>query len=459
MKIFAFIVFVSMLSSCMQNNKGPLRVSKINPRYFTDNTGKAIYLTGSHTWDNLLDMNEECQSDHFNYEEYLEFLTVHHHNFFRLWAWDILSWDTRHNRSKDSLILQVSPQPWLRIGPGKALDGKPKFDLTQFNPEYFERLKQRVEAANEANIYVAVMLFEGYGTQFLDKAFNNHPFHPDNNINNIIMDTSHDSLGVRIYELGNENVTKLQELYVSKVIETVGEYNNVLYEISNENHPASTEWQYHMINYIKTEEAKLGKVHPVGMTYQHRGGINQALFDSPADWISPGKEGDYQHNPPINDGQKVILTDTDHLWGIGGYRQWVWKSLLRGLNPIFMDTYKGHVLALGEGDEWEQELRNAMGLSKKIADKIDLINMVPSSTVSGSGYCLLNKGDEYLIYIPEGRETEVDFSDENGIFQVIWIDPVTGNSWEGEQISGGKTHKLKSPFETADALIHVKIIN
>ena len=49
---------------------------------------------------------------------------------------------------------------------------------------------------------------------------------------------------------------------------------------------------------------------------------------------------DYRHNPPTADGRKVILTDTDHLWGIGGDVPWVWKSFLRGLNPLFMDPYK-----------------------------------------------------------------------------------------------------------------------
>ena len=34
---------------------GPLRVITINPRYFTDGSGKAILLTGSHTWGNLQD--------------------------------------------------------------------------------------------------------------------------------------------------------------------------------------------------------------------------------------------------------------------------------------------------------------------------------------------------------------------------------------------------------------------
>ena len=36
---------------------GPLRANPANPRYFTDGSGKAIYLTGSHTWANLMDLS------------------------------------------------------------------------------------------------------------------------------------------------------------------------------------------------------------------------------------------------------------------------------------------------------------------------------------------------------------------------------------------------------------------
>lgn len=46
---------------------------------------------------------------------------------------------------------------------------------------------------------------------------------------------------------------------------------------------------------------------------------------------------------PAN-GHKVILSDTDHLWGIAGSREWVWKSFLRGLNPLFMDPYQREIL-------------------------------------------------------------------------------------------------------------------
>ncbi len=37
---------------------GQLKVHPSNPRYFTDGTGRIIYLTGSHTWSNFKDMGK-----------------------------------------------------------------------------------------------------------------------------------------------------------------------------------------------------------------------------------------------------------------------------------------------------------------------------------------------------------------------------------------------------------------
>ena len=36
--------------------QGPLRAHPTNPRYSTDDSGQAIYLTGSNTWNNLQDI-------------------------------------------------------------------------------------------------------------------------------------------------------------------------------------------------------------------------------------------------------------------------------------------------------------------------------------------------------------------------------------------------------------------
>src|SRR5262245_31669071 len=143
---------------------GPLRIHPDNPRYFADASGQAVYLTGAHAWNNLVDMGPSDPPERFDYDGYLDSLDRYGHNFIRLWAWDSVTWDTRANReSTRNTVNNVAPQPWARTGPGLALDGKPKFDLAKFNDAYFERLRARVKAAGDRGIYVSVMLFEGWG--------------------------------------------------------------------------------------------------------------------------------------------------------------------------------------------------------------------------------------------------------------------------------------------------------
>jgi hypothetical protein len=416
----------------------------------------AIYLTGSHTWNNLVDMGPGKEPDAFDFEACIEWMKGYNHNFIRLWAWELMTWDTSGNREENAEVHTITPQPWKRTGPGNALDSKPKFNLEKFNPNYFKRLKQRVELAAENDIYVSVMLFEGWGLQFSPDAFENHPFHPENNINGINGDANGDGSAVEIHTLGDDRITAIQEMYAKKVIETVNDFDNILYEISNENHPPSTEWQYHMINFIKEVEKEMPKQHPAGMTFQYKGGSNQTLFDSPADWISPNHEGGYRDNPPSGDGSKVIITDTDHLWGIGGNAKWVWKSFLRGLNPIFMDPYETKVLKKSFDSSWVVPIRKSMGYTLMLARRMDLINMLPEPDLATSGYCLANPGREYLVYLPDSSEVTIDLTGFPGTYEVEWFDPISGVFKADEIIVGGYKVEMTSPFETGEAVLHLK---
>ncbi len=435
---------------------GPLRVSEHNPRYFTDDRGDAIYLTGSHTWNNLVEMKSADSQPDFDYIAYVKWMKKSNFNFMRLWAWELLNWETGRNPINNPQNLTVYPHRWARTGPGNAIDGKPKFDVTKFNEVYFKRLIERIEMAGEYGIYVSIMLFEGWGIQFAPKAYENHPFHPANNINGIVGDVDGDGKGLEIQSLANSDVTAIQKEYVKRVINLVNEFDNVLYEISNESPGLSTDWQYEMVNFIKEYEQNLPKQHPVGMTFQQKGGNNQNLFDSPADWISPNKEGGYRDNPPIGDGRKIIISDTDHLWGLGGNESWVWKSFFRGLNPILMDTDDGKVLAPKSLDpDWVDPLRKSMGYTLLLANRIDLISMKPDTTLVSSAYCLANKGTEYLIYLPEDKTVEVDLSGITGDFTSEWFNPQLGEFIEGETIEGGDRISMTSPSGGVNVILHL----
>jgi len=146
---------------------GPLVVSVANPRYFAaasqNGDPTAVYLTGSHIWNNLHDglgPGGSCADspEQNDYRAYLDFLRGHGHNFIRLWRWEHF----KSQAAGGGFHLCMSPQPWLRTGPGAATDGKPKFDLSRFDPAYFRRLRDRIVAAGREGIYVAVMLFDGW---------------------------------------------------------------------------------------------------------------------------------------------------------------------------------------------------------------------------------------------------------------------------------------------------------
>jgi len=439
---------------------GPLRVHPDNPRYFTDSSGQAILLVGSHTWPSLVDMGPSDPPARFDFDAFLGFLEKHGHNFVRLWTWEHTTWDTRGNR--ETRRHHCAPLPYARTGPGKALDGKPKFNLTRYDTEYFGRLRRRVAAAGKRGIYVSVMLFEGWAMQHSPGAWEGHPFHPKNNTSGIDGDTNADGKGLEVHELVDPKVTAIQEAYVRKVIDTVGDLDNVLYEISNENHPPSTKWQYHMIDFIHACEKTRPKQHPVGMTFQYKGGRNRVLFDSPAEWVSPNPSTDvpkghnYRDNPPPADGRKVILTDTDHLWGIGGDYRWVWKSLLRGLNPIFMDPYDGQVLGQRHPENWPA-LRAAMGHALRLARRVNLAAMTPQGKLASTGYCLANAaktGAEYLVYLPDGGKVTVDLGASGGKLHVEWLDPKTGRATKAEAVAGGARRRFQAPMK-GDAVLYL----
>lgn len=439
---------------------GPLRVCRKNPRYFTDRSGRAIYLTGSHTWNNLQDMGPTDPPPAFDFHEYLDFLGAHHHNFIRLWRWELVTWNTSANHAEQPKIHHAAPHPWPRTGPAVALDGKPRFDLNRFNDAYFKRLRSRIEAAGQRGIYVSIMLFEGWGLQFVPNGWKAHPFNPANNINGIGKEVNPDGKGLEIYELSIPSITTIQEAYVRRVMDTVHGLDNVLFEISNENHPRSTKWQYHFIRFIHEDERTGPKQHPAGMTFQYRGGSNATLFESPGEWISPNPDApgafNYRDNPPPANGRKVVLSDTDHLWGIGGSRQWVWKSFLRGLNPLFMDPYKRKILNRGSSAQWES-VRRAMGDTRRFAERMNLAAMSPQWEAASTGYCLAHPGIEYLIYQPKSNES---FSVElkPGHYRREWFHPAKSTGAGNNRIAwpGGR-RTFKAPFE-GDAVLYLKAI-
>jgi len=438
---------------------GLLQVSSVNPRYFTDGTGRAVYLTGSHYWTNVQDAGLTSPPPVFNWTNYLNYLVQHHHNFTRMWAWENVKWQT-----DTKLPYYYDPLPFARVGPDTAPDGLPKYDLTQFNQAYFDRLRQRVIDAGQRGIYVQIMLFDGWSIEDkgegLGNPWNGHPMNRAWNVNGIDGDPNNTGFGLLTQTLQIPAITAIQEAYVRKVIDAVNDQNNVLYEISNESRGGSAEvaWEYHMIQVIRQYEAGLAKQHPVGMTALYPNGNDADLFASAADFISPaGTVG--TSDVPAATGAKVLLYDTDHLCGLCGDETWVWKALTRGVNPTFMDQYDGSYVVQGgnpNDPRWEP-LRLNLGYALTYANRMNLVAMTPHGELASTGYCLANpvaQGGEWLVYLPSGGSVTVNLAAAVGSLTVEWFSPSTGQSTAGGSTTGGASRTFTAPGG-GDAVLYI----
>jgi hypothetical protein len=486
---------------------GPLVVSRANPRYFavqidTGGGERAVYLTGSHVWNSLQDglgPGSDCAAtpEPNDFSAYLEFLKQRGHNFVRLWRWEHI----RSQLNQGKFHMCMTPQPWTRTGPGVAKDGKPKFDLTKFDPEYFGRLRDRTIAAGNEGMYVGVMLFDGFALHLTPPPDNveGHPFHAANNINDVSIESIVDYQVLPLVP----RVQELQLTYLRKVIDTVHDLPNVIYEVANESSGGgavdqefakllgmdrvpdwgdSTEWQYWVINAVKQYEKLMGyEAHPVGMTMQFpvrdQRQVNEPLFKSSAEWISPGYDdeifADGGHpaapgsppsrwfaDPPPNEARKIVLTDTDHYAPGQANPLWAWKSFLRGHNPILMDYGIVNVVepldpSLGVPSfESFEPTRWAMGDTRRYAERMQLLDMLPVSHVASTGYALVNPGEEYLILQPEASaEFTVDV--KRGSYECEWFSVEERKVRRSAATTAERDQKVgfKPPFEKAGPVV------
>jgi hypothetical protein len=352
------------------------------------------------------------------------------------------------------------------------------------------------------------MFFEGWALHLSPDPDNveGHPFHAANNVNGIGISSIVD---YQVLPL-DPQVQALQEAYIAKVVDTVHDLPNVLYEVANESSGGgsvdqnfaealglsrapewgdSTEWQYWVIDRIKRHEREMGyDRHPIGMTMQFpvadQTKVNAPLFDGPADWISPGYDDEifavgghpmapgapasrWFDDPPVADGRKVVITDTDHYAPGKGDAPWAWKSFLRGHHPILMDF--GVIGGMNPPDPSAgpmpyaafEPARDAMGDTVRYAQRMNLLEMQPRDDLSSTGYALAKEGEEYLVLQPSETADPFTVTLDAGTYGVEWFGIGGRETALGDDVTAGSTSKIgfSAPFEAGGpAVLHLKAV-
>jgi Protein of unknown function (DUF4038)/Putative collagen-binding domain of a collagenase len=451
----------------------PLRAAPNNPNYFADGTGKAVYLTGSHTWNDFQDWGTDGFPQPFDFEAYVKMLVAHHHNFTLLWQTELPVFrglPTQGNASPDFF---VTPQPWPRTGPGNASDGKLKFDLAKFNQGYFERLRDRVRQLNAAGIYAGVYLFSGEWLLRFRFSGDGYPLTGSNNVNGI-----DDGGGTRSATMSAPNaITDIQDAYVRKLIDTLNDLPNVLWIVSQEAPPGSAWWNSHLISLTRAHEAAKPLQHPIG--YGVLADDNDAtILNSDADWIAPAA----RISPTTSCGSghpacKVNINDSDHsyfgMWNDSAQvnRNYFWINFTQGNQTLFMDPYvvfyprekrnlcpsPVHGISPAPDPRWDN-VRDNMGYIRGYADRLKLAAMTPRRDLSSTKHALASTiadRPELLVYAQSGGTFTVNLSGVDGVLAVEWMEPATGAKTPGGPVSGGATSTFTPPFN-GDAVLYLR---
>ena len=411
--IFTFLSIFALPSIVSAQPKpGLLKQHARNWRYFDDGTGKPVYLVSSHTW--MADMSSpgwpQADWDANKLNKYLDFTQYWNLNFIRTWMWE-------HDAGADGI--------WVKNAQGK-------FDLSQMNQAYFDRLLSFVREAEKRHIYVGVMLFQGFsGALFYGaenfKNWTLHPMNANNNVNGINGDPTGKGYGAEIRNIENTAIMPFWEAYVKKMVDTFNDCNNVIWEMGNED--PKSHFSKHFIDVIHTYEKTRPRQHLVWYSAGSFTG-NTAIYSSNADVYGPQaddfewgtKNTVYFKSPPVVSHQKPEILDSDH---VGNHttattftaldqRNWTWKSFLRGYHPLFMDSYDhpnwysipptaNHPIpGVSTNPLWDPQ-RKSLGNTLRFANKMkDLAATQPTedTTICSTGYCLYLSGSEYVAYQP-----------------------------------------------------------
>ncbi len=466
-------------SQVVSRISGPL-VASSNPNYFQDANGSVLILSGSQTWNTLQDWGSNGSPQALDFNDYVHFLTTHKHNFTLLWRVELPHFCSLPSTVGPPPDLTVSPQPWMRTGPGNATDGGLKFDLTRFNQSYFDRLRTRVQTLDKAGIYVGVYLFTGEWLNVLRCSSDGYPFTGANNINGVDDGYVGGKRGIGSITMTAPNaITRFQDAYVEKAIDTLNDLPNVLWMVSEEAPANSVWWNHHQISHVRKYELKKRYQHPIGYAAL-TGSPDATIYNSNADWVAPA----LRVSPIRTCGEghptcKVNINDSDHsyygMWNETAQqnRNYAWENFMTGNQVLFMDPYLVYyprenrnmcvsptdAICSAPDPRWNN-FRNNLGYILKYSRRLKLDSVAPHPSLSSTGYCLAqipSKGAEYLTYAPSGGPFTMNLSamPSSRRLKVEWFNPATGATIADPIIASGSSAQTFTPPFHGDAVLYL----
>ena len=445
-----------------------LEICPQHPYYFRDGDHHVILVGVSDRSLFTIWQNEKG----FSWQNYLGELADHHLNYVRQ---DVFSWGKLLAPVHYPAQFSNPAWPYARTGPGMAIDGKPKFNLTKFNQSYFEeRLKPFLREAETRGIYVELTLFEG----FHSRGFAESLYAEANNINRLGLqprDVTSDAA------LNNPSLMAIQHAYVDKVLEETAEFSNVIYEIANET--GGKKWVAHLIDYIHLHSTHSSHLVSAGeqtssfdpstgandIVVKHRGG--GGLYATDADVYNHHLALlSFRVGKPVIHNEYFLFANrsTDD---VNFPRKMMWADFTAGGHSNFFDFafWRGTGRTVDDGQPSRSPPPEILCggqylLNFLTKNKVKFWTMLPHdelAVVKGKNkpyiFTIARPSEEYICYVLGDGPVTIELQPMEGSFTACWYDPKGGHFLDSAQRVQGEGQCLfQSPNFKQDIVLYVQ---
>jgi hypothetical protein len=464
-------------------NAQTIRIDSTNPHYYFFQGKPTVLITSAEHYGAVV-------NGEFDYIPYLNALQAYGLNYTRIYPGVLFE---PMGKFMPGNTLGVKPAklilPWARSNqPGYLLSGN-KFDLDQWNPAYFERLKDFVTQAAKRGIVVEVCLFN---SQYGD-TWPLSPLYFENNIQGVGHEGYKDA-----QTLKDPVLVERQAAYVRKIVQEVNGFDNVILEVCDEpslftSVEEAGPWVARMLEVTHNAEENLLKKHLIGQEVQgpvdgpidFSGNplnsivVTQYLWHT-RDWEMGGLQGldrEYRHNKPIeqNETNYYPLYSGDK---VADSRVEAWEFMVGGgasfnqLNGLFTPEDPA-----GNTPE-NAKLLGALRNLKTFLESFSFVDMVPDKGFVVSGFDrethyrgISQYGKQYALYIHHGeggdgsaytvtpgqyKETLV-LSLPPGNYKAEWMDPASYSVLATDEFKqSGATRSMDTPSYTVDIALRIK---
>ncbi len=450
--VFAFGVFFSVSASPLS----ALEPWTKNPWYWS-HAGQPVLLLGGSDDDNLFQWPEDQLTPQ------LERLSAAGGNVIR-------------NTMSDRKDQGFETYPFLQLESGK-------YDLTQWNLEYWNRFERLLRETAKRGIFVQVEIWDrfDYTDHQASDRWQIHPFNPGNNVNYSYAESGfaprypdHPGSNKQPFfystpkQRNNAVVLDYQNRFVHKLLDHTLKYDHVLYCMDNET-KADPEWGQYWAELVKHRARAAGKrVMATEMwdDWDLKAARHRETFDHPElyDFVDVSQNN---HNSgqlhwdnflyvrkylsdkprPMNttktygaDGNKFGHTDQDAI-------ERFWRHLLAGAASI---RFHRPDSGLGLNDQAVACIRAARELEQRIPLwSVHAENEILGGRKENECYAAASEsGSAYVLFFPASNqraEVTLDFRQSPGDFQVSWINIDTGELAETGTYRGSETVAIRPP--------------